>query len=691
MPFQLVSPFQPAGDQPDAIAALVEGIKEGKKSQVLMGVTGSGKTFTMANVIQAMQRPTLVLSHTKTLAAQLYGEFKEFFPHNAVNYFVSYYDYYQPEAYIPQRDIYIEKDAAINQEIDRLRLATTSSLVSRRDVIIVASVSCIYGLGNPEDYKAMMVGLRIGQQIDRDEMLAKLIDIHYDRNDVTFERTKFRVRGDCVELWPSYEEFAVRIEFWGDEVEQLSYINPISGEIISRQEQIFLYPAKHFVMPEERMKAAVDSIKQELEDQLEKFKQQGKLLEAQRLAARTRFDIEMMTEVGYCPGVENYSRPLSGRPAGSTPDTLYNYFPEDYLLFVDESHVSVPQVRGMYAGDFSRKSTLVEHGFRLPSALDNRPLKFDEWQKKIKQAVYVSATPGPYELEQTGGEFVEQVIRPTGLLDPVIEVLPARTQVPDLVEQIKARASAGERVLCTTLTKRLAEDLSHYLCDKNIRCKWLHSELDAFERVELLRELREGRFDALVGVNLLREGLDLPEVSMVAILDADKEGFLRSETSLMQTIGRAARHINAKVILYADRVTDSMQRAIEETRRRRAIQEQYNTEHGITPEGIIKSIRSGIESEAHAHQQANAAVGRSDDAQYITEEFLNELEAEMYAAADATEFERAAALRDRIVKMRDSMGKRIDEVPEKPARGRRGGGQQRGGGSQGARTPRPKR
>ncbi|HZZ71782.1 MAG TPA: excinuclease ABC subunit UvrB [Pirellulales bacterium] len=685
MPFQLTSPFQPAGDQPAAIAELIQGIEAKKKSQVLMGVTGSGKTFTMANVIQALQRPALVLTHNKTLAAQLYSEFKEFFPHNAVNYFVSYYDYYQPEAYIPQRDIYIEKDAAINQEIDRLRLATTSSLVSRRDVIIVASVSCIYGLGNPEDYKAMMVGLRLGQQIDRDEMLSKLIDIHYDRNDVTFERTKFRVRGDCVELWPSYEEFAVRIEFWGDEVEKLSYINPISGEIISRQEQLFIYPAKHFVMPEDRMKEAVESIKQELEDQLEKFKQQGKLLEAQRLAARTRFDIEMMTEVGYCPGVENYSRPLSGRPAGSTPDTLYNYFPSDYLLFVDESHVSVPQVRGMYAGDYSRKSTLVEHGFRLPSALDNRPLKFEEWQQKINQAIYVSATPGPYELEQTGGEFVEQVIRPTGLLDPVIEVSPARGQVPHLVEQIKARAAVGERVLCTTLTKRLAEDLSAYLCDKNIRCKWLHSELDAFERVDLLRELREGRFDALVGVNLLREGLDLPEVSMVAILDADKEGFLRSETSLMQTIGRAARHINAKVILYGDKVTNSMQKAIEETQRRRAIQEQYNREHNITPEGIRKSIRTGIEAEAAAHQKANAAVGRSDEAQYITEEFLSELEAEMYAAADATEFERAAALRDRIVKMRDSLGKRIDEVPEKEPRGKQRG--RRGGGH----LPRPKR
>lgn len=688
MSFQLVSPFAPAGDQPQAIESLVGGLRSGDKHQVLMGVTGSGKTFTMANVIQQVQRPALVLSHNKTLAAQLYSEFKEFFPHNAVQYFVSYYDYYQPEAYIPQRDIYIEKDASINEEIDRLRLAATSSLVSRRDVIIVASVSCIYGLGSPDDYRSMMVSLVVGEQIDRDEMLSKLIDIQYDRNDVEFARGKFRVRGDSVEIWPAYEEFAVRVEFWGDEIESLALINPTSGEIIERRNDLYIYPAKHFVLPEERIADAVDDIKQELADRLELFRQQGKLLEAQRLAARTRFDLEMLLEVGYCPGIENYSRPLSGRPPGAPPFTLYDFFPDDYLLFVDESHVSVPQVRGMFAGDHSRKTTLVEHGFRLPSALDNRPLKFDEWEQRINQVIYVSATPGPYELQQTGGEVVEQVIRPTGLLDPVIEVVPARGQVPHLLEQIRERAAVGERVLVTTLTKRLAEDLSYYLNEQGVSCKWLHSELDAFERVELLRDLRQGHFEALVGVNLLREGLDLPEVSLVAILDADKEGFLRSETSLMQTIGRAARNVNAKVILYADSVTESMQNALEETARRRALQEEYNRQHGITPQTIRKSIRLGIEAEAAAHAQANAAVGRTNETQYITEEYIAELEAEMYAAAESMEFERAAALRDRIVKMRDSVGKPVSEVNvREPKEGRR----RRGRKGADARVPRPKK
>ncbi|HEX4148405.1 MAG TPA: excinuclease ABC subunit UvrB [Pirellulales bacterium] len=695
MKFQLESPFQPAGDQPQAIRALIHGVNQGRKQQVLMGVTGSGKTFTMANVIQQVQKPTLVLSHNKTLAAQLYSEFKEFFPHNAVHYFVSYYDYYQPEAYIPQRDIYIEKDASINQNIDRLRLAATSALVSRPDVVIVASVSCIYGLGSPEDYRAMMVGLRRGQQLDRDEVLLKLVDIQYDRNDVEFARGKFRVRGDSVELWPSYEETAVRIEFFGDEVDRLSIINPISGETIEQRDELFIYPAKHIVMPESRIMAAIDRIKRELEERLEQFRNQGKLLEAQRLNARTRFDIEMMLEVGYCPGIENYSRPLSGKPPGSTPDTLFDYFPKDFLMFVDESHVTVPQIRGMFAGDFSRKSTLVEHGFRLPSALDNRPLKFDEWEQKLKQSVCVSATPGPYELEQTGGEVVEQVIRPTGLLDPVIEISPARGQVPHLLEQIRERTAAGERVLITALTKRLAEDLAYFLSEQGVKAKWLHSELDAFERVELLRDLRTGHFDALVGVNLLREGLDLPEVSMVAVLDADKEGFLRSETSLMQTIGRAARNVNAKVILYADKMTDSMQRAIEETSRRRALQQEYNRRHNITPETIRKSIRAGIESQINAHAQANAAVGRGDEAQYITEEYLSELEAEMLAAADALEFERAAGLRDRIEKLRASLGKTVAEADVRESssggRGRRGkkGGQ--GQGKSGVRVPRPKR
>jgi excinuclease ABC subunit B len=688
MPFQLVSPFAPAGDQPQAIEALVAGLRAGRKHQVLMGVTGSGKTFTMANVILAMDRPTLVLSHNKTLAAQLYSEFREFFPHNAVHYFVSYYDYYQPEAYIPQRDIYIEKDASINQEIDRLRLASTSSLVSRRDVVIVASVSSIYGLGSPEAYRTMMVGLQRGATVDRDDVLRRLVDIQYERNDVDFSRGKFRVRGDCVEVWPGYEEFACRIELWGDEVEQLSLINPTSGEVIRREEQLFIYPAKHFVMPEERMEGAVANIRAELEERLEILRSTGKLLEAQRLNARTRFDMEMMLEVGYCPGIENYSRHLDGRAKGSPPHTLLDYFPDDFLLFVDESHATLPQVRAMYAGDFSRKSTLVEHGFRLPSALDNRPLKFDEWEARLKQMIYVSATPGPLELEKAGGEVVEQVIRPTGLLDPIIEVHPARGQVPHLLEQIRARSAVGERVLVTTLTKRLAEDLSYYLNEQNVSCKWLHSELDAFERVEVLRDLREGRFDCVVGVNLLREGLDLPEVSMVAILDADKEGFLRSETSLMQTIGRAARHVNAKVLLYADTVTESMQRAIDETSRRRAMQEQYNAEHGITPETIKKNIKAGIETAAAAHAQAAAAAGAGSEDEYVTHEYLAELQTEMMAAAEALEFERAANLRDRIEQLRQSIGKRRAEVATRklaPSNGRR-----RGGGNR-ARVPRPKK
>ncbi len=673
--FQLVSDFQPAGHQPQAIEALTGALRHGRKHQVLMGVTGSGKTFTMANVIQNVQRPTLVMSHNKTLAAQLYAEFREFFPHNAVHYFVSYYDYYQPEAYIPQRDIYIEKDASINEEIDRLRLAATSALVTRRDVIIVASVSSIYGLGSPEDYREMMVGLKVGQMVERDGMLARLVDIQYDRNDIAFQPGKFRVRGDCVEVFPSYEQFALRIEFWGDQIEQLSMVHPTSGQVIHRLEEVFIYPAKHFVLPEERIDKAVDEIKQELEGRLEEFRQQGKLLEAQRLSARTRFDLEMLQEVGYCPGIENYSRPLSGREPGTPPDTLFSFFPDDFLLFVDESHVTVPQIRGMYHGDHNRKVTLVEHGFRLPSALDNRPLRFEEWEGRINQVIHVSATPGPYELEKTGGEMVEQVIRPTGLLDPLIEIAPARGQVPHLLDQIHRRAAAGERVLVTTLTKRLAEDLADYFSKQDVRCKWLHSELDAFERVELLRDLRQGHFDVLVGVNLLREGLDLPEVSLVAILDADKEGFLRSETSLMQTIGRSARNVNATVVLYADTVTDSMQRAVEETRRRRKMQEQFNLRHGITPETIRKGIRLGIEAEAAAHARSNAAVGRTDESAYITEEYLSELEAEMLAAAEALEFERAAALRDRIHQMREQMGKRMDEIEirqaTRSARGRR--------------------
>ena len=689
MPFELVSDFDPAGDQPAAIKALVAGLRENRKEQVLMGATGSGKTFTMANVIQEVQRPTLVLSHNKTLAAQLYAEFKAFFPNNAVSYFVSYYDYYQPEAYIPQRDIYIEKDASINEEIDRLRLSATSSLVSRRDVIVVASVSCIYGLGSPEDYREMMVSLAQGESIDRDQLLTKLIDIHYDRSNMDLERGKFRVRGDCIDIWPAYEEFGFRIELWGDDIDQLAFINPTSGEVIARQEQLFIYPAKHFVLPEERVANAIDLIKEELEERLEVLRNQGKLLEAQRLSARTRFDIEMLTEAGYCPGVENYSQPLSGQPVGSPPSTLLDYFPDDFLLFVDESHASLPQVRAMYAGDRSRKTTLVEHGFRLPSALDNRPLMFDEWEKRIHQAIYVSATPADYELERTGGEFVEQVIRPTGLLDPVIVISPASNQVPHLMEEIGERVAAGERVLVTTLTKRMAEDLAAYMQQRNVSCKWLHSELDAFERVELLRNLRAGEFDVLVGVNLLREGLDLPEVSLVAILDADKEGFLRSETSLLQTIGRSARNVNAKVILYGDKVTKSMQGAIDETNRRRKIQEEYNREHDITPETIRKAIHIGIEATAAAHAEANAAVGRDKDEEYLTEEYLSELEAEMLQAAEELDFERAASLRDRITQMRDQLsdGSVVDDSSSKQQGGKRG--RKRGKGRQ--NIPRPKR
>jgi excinuclease ABC subunit B len=693
--FRLQAPFEPAGDQPEAIRDLVKGLREGRREHVLMGVTGSGKTFTMANVIQTLQRPTLVLSHNKTLAAQLYSEFKEFFPYNAVSYFVSYYDYYQPEAYIPQRDIYIEKDASINEEIDRMRLATTSSLVSRRDVIVVASVSCIYGLGSPADYKAMMVGVSVGDVLDRDAMLAKLVDIQYERNDTDPSRGKFRVRGDSVEVWPSYEEFAYRLEFWGDEVERLSIINPTSGETIDKLEQVFIYPAKHFVLPEERIHNAVDDIRKELRERLELFKSQGKLLEAQRLSARTRYDVEMMMEMGYCPGIENYSRPLSGRKPGEPPYTLFDFFPKDYLLFVDESHATVPQVGAMFNGDRSRKETLVEHGFRLPSALDNRPLRFAEWRDRISQVVYVSATPGPFELEQTGGEVIEQVVRPTGLLDPVVEVVSARGQVPHLLNEIRERSKVKERVLVTTLTKRLAEDLATYFTDEGVLCKWLHSELDAFERVELLRDLRQGKFEALVGVNLLREGLDLPEVSMVAILDADKEGFLRSETSLMQTIGRAARNVNAKVILYADKVTEAMQRTIEETARRRALQEAYNKQHGITPETIKKAIFAGIEAEAAAHAEANAKVGLTDETQYITEEYIAELEAEMFAAAEAMEFERAATIRDRIGQLRDQIGKPIEVVTQRdPADGKKRRVPKRKTGDPAAwkgRVPRPKR
>ncbi|MEC9092811.1 MAG: excinuclease ABC subunit UvrB [Planctomycetota bacterium] len=685
--FRLEAPFEPAGDQPQAIESLIKGF-DSHDRQVLMGVTGSGKTFTMANVIQKMQKPALVISHNKTLAAQLYSEFKEFFPSNSVHYFVSYYDYYQPEAYIPQRDIYIEKDASINEEIDRLRLASTSSLVSRKDVVIIASVSSIYGLGSPEDYKSMMVSLEKGQTVDRDEMLSRLIDIQYERNDIGFERSKMRVRGDCVEIWPAYEEFAYRIELWGDEVDQLSFINPTSGEVITQQDRLFIYPAKHFVTPEERIHVAIDLIKEELKERLEELRESGKLLEAQRLNARTRFDIEMLQEVGHCPGIENYSRSLSGRREGEKPSTLYDFFPEDFLLFIDESHVTVPQIRAMYAGDRSRKMTLVEHGFRLPSALDNRPLKFEEWEEKSKQVVFVSATPSDYELEKSEGEIVEQIIRPTGLLDPVIEVAPARGQVAHLLTEINQRKTVGERVLVTTLTKRLAEDLSSYLSDNGVRCQWLHSELDAFERMKLLQDLRKGVHECIVGVNLLREGLDLPEVSLVAILDSDKEGFLRSETSLIQTIGRSARNVNAKVILYADKVTEAMRVAIDETDRRRSIQEAYNREHGITPETVKKRIAEGIESAAAAHREATESVKKANATDVVTVEYVAELEAEMVRAAENLEFERAAALRDRISQLDDKIGEPLEEVQFQSyqAKGRKGRRRKKA-----AKVPRPKK
>jgi excinuclease ABC subunit B len=684
--FELVAPYQPAGDQPAAIDALVRGIEEGRKSQVLMGVTGSGKTFTMANVIARVGRPTLVLSHNKTLAAQLYAEFRDFFPHNAVHYFVSYYDYYQPEAYIPQRDIYIEKDAAINKEIDRLRLAATSALVSRRDVIVVASVSCIYGLGSPDDYRAMVVRLAGGMTLTRDGLLEKLVSIQYERSDIALERGKFRVRGDTIDVWPPYDELATRVEFWGDTIESIAITHPTSGEVAAKKDETYFYPARHFVMPEDRIRAAVGEIKRELEERLEELKSQGKLLEAQRLSARTRFDIEMLLEAGFCPGIENYSRPLSGRAPGSTPETLFNYFPQEFLFFVDESHVTVPQVRGMYAGDRSRKTTLVEHGFRLPCALDNRPLMFEEWEKRLDQTIYVSATPGPWELDRTAGEVVEQVIRPTGLLDPVIEIVPAKQQVTHLLGEIEKTVAAGNRVLVTALTKKLAEDLSAYFQDRKVRCRWLHSELDAFERVELLQSLREGGFDVLVGVNLLREGLDLPEVALVAILDADKEGFLRNETSLMQTIGRSARNVDARVILYADTVTESMRQAVDETVRRRALQEAYNAAHGITPATVRKEIRAGIESEKASRALAFEAVGQGDDSRRRAAELLEQLEAEMMQAAAELDFERAARLRDQIAGLRDGKS-----GPGKGGgrRGARGRGAK--GGAFTGRIPRPKR
>ena len=673
--FQIISPYQPQGDQPAAIEKLTAAFRDNKPFQTLLGVTGSGKTFTMAHVIARLGRPTLILSHNKTLAAQLFEEMREILPNNAVEYFVSYYDYYQPEAYIPQRDIYIEKDASRNDDLERLRLSATSSIVSRRDVVVVSSVSCIFGLGSPDEYKASVVGLRVGENLDRDELLKKLVRLQYERNNTELMRATFRVRGDVVELFPAQDELAIRIEFFGDQIEKLAYIHPLTGAVLQERSGIFIYPAVHYVLPEDNLTHAIDAIEAELNERVAEFRGMGKLLEAQRLLARTRYDMEMLQEVGMCRGIENYTRHLNRTVPGAKPYTLVDYFPKDYLLIIDESHASVPQIRGMFGGDRSRKEVLVEHGFRLPSCLDNRPMRFEEFESMWNQVLFVSATPGPYEIQKSGGEIVEQIIRPTGLIDPVIEVKPARGQVPDLLQQVQQRAAAGERVLITTLTKRLAEDLAGYIQQAGLRCRYLHSEIDTLERVEILRELRLGNFDALVGVNLLREGLDLPEVSLVAILDADKEGFLRTETSLIQTIGRCARNINALVILYADRITDAMKGAMDETERRRVIQLKYNEDNGITPETIRKAIRSGLLTEVAANKRVREAL-HADEPDWDREELVGELQKEMMAAAEALDFEKAAALRDHLRKLRESKDDRVTAAAARPAvtAGRRDGG-----------------
>ncbi len=655
--FKLVSPYKPQGDQPQAIKELVDGLRRGTRFQTLLGVTGSGKTFTMANVIAQVNRPTLIISHNKTLAAQLYGEFKGFFPENAVEYFISYYDYYQPEAYIPSTDTYIEKDSSINDEIDRLRLKATSSLLSRRDVIVVASVSCIYGIGSPEDYLNMLVIVKKGEVYERSALLMKLVDIQYSRNDFDFQRGTFRIRGDVVDVFPAYEEFAYRIEFFGNEVDAIKILDPLTGRTLEETDQAVIFPAKHFVTPAEKLKRAIISIRQELEERLKELRAQNKLLEAQRLEMRTNFDLEMMQEIGYCSGIENYSRHLSGRPPGMPPYTLIDFFPDDFLMIIDESHQTIPQIRAMYNGDRSRKETLVEYGFRLPSALDNRPLKFHEFEQKINQVIFVSATPADYELEKSGGVVVEQVIRPTGLVDPEIEIRPVATQIDDLIHEVKERVKKGERTLVTTLTKRMAEDLTDYLQAAGIRVRYLHSEIDALERVGIVRDLRLAEFDVLVGVNLLREGLDLPEVSLVAILDADKEGFLRSYVSLMQTAGRAARNVGGKVIFYADRMTESMRKTIEESNRRRKKQMEYNRKMGITPQTIFKTAEEILRTTSVADvRKSLPKVVAEPSVEYgdhlSREELIDRLTKEMQTAAANLEFERAAILRDEIKRLK---------------------------------------
>ena len=656
MDFKLHSPYQPTGDQPQAIEQLVKGFKDGNQFQTLLGVTGSGKTFTMANVIAQINKPTLVIAHNKTLAAQLYGEFKEFFPENAVEYFVSYYDYYQPEAYVPQTDTYIAKDSAINDEIDKLRLSATSSLAERNDVIIVASVSCIYGIGSPSDYMNMMVSLRPGMELDRDDVIRGLIDIQYTRNEMDFRRSTFRVRGDVLEIFPAdYSDTAIRVEFFGDEIDRITEIDVLTGEIKGELSHIAIFPASHYVVPQDKINAACDNIEIELAERVKYFKGEDKLLEAQRIAERTNFDIEMLRETGFCSGIENYSGPLSGRPPGATPETLIDYFPDDFMIMIDESHMTVPQIRAMYHGDRSRKTTLVDYGFRLPSALDNRPLNFEEFEQKIDQVLFVSATPAQYESEHELLR-VEQVIRPTGLLDPPVEVRPVEGQIDDLLGEVNSEIAAGNKVLVTTLTKRMAEDLTDYMREVGIKVKYLHSDIDTMERQEIIRDLRLGVFDVLIGINLLREGLDIPEITLIAILDADKEGFLRSETSLIQTIGRAARNVDGHVIMYADNVTDSMRRAIDETERRRAIQQAYNAEHGITPQSVRKEVRDLITiSRKIAKEEAVFSKDPESMNRKELEKLIAEVTKKMQHAATELDFETAAQMRDQMISLKEML------------------------------------